>query len=138
MPLFYYTARDNKGVSVSGSREANDQYVLARNLRAENITVLSVSEEGINKKGLSWNIKLPDFLQPISLEEKINFTRNTAVMIGAGLSLTKAMDVMSRQAHNSRFKSIVLVMADIIKKERLLARHLENILQYFQNIIKKW
>ncbi|MEK9175502.1 MAG: type II secretion system F family protein [Patescibacteria group bacterium] len=139
MPLFYYTARDNKGVSVSGNHEANDQYALSRALRAENLTVLSISEKS-DKKGLSWNIKLPEFLQPISLEEKINFTRNTAVMIGAGLSLTKAMDVMSRQAHNSRFKSIVLVMADIIKKGKTFGEALGEypsvFPKYYQEMVK--
>lgn len=139
MPLFYYTARDSKGSLISASREADDQYALARALRDENITVLSVSENA-SKKGLSMKIKLPAFLQPISLEEKINFTRNTAVMIGAGLSLTKALDVMSRQAHNPRFKAVILAMGDIVKKGKTFGEALEEypsiFPKYYQEMVK--
>ena len=122
MTLFHYTARNVAGSTIEGDRDADDQYRLARDLRAEGVTVLSVSEKGKTSPGFNVkNIRLPDFLQRISLEEKINFTRNTAVMIGAGLSLTKALDVMSRQARNPRFRSAVLAMADIVKKGKTFA-----------------
>lgn len=139
MPLFYYTGRSKDGLSVNGSREANDQYVLARALRAEGTTVLSVLEKDTQKQK-SWNIQLPMFLQRISLEEKINFTRNTAVMIGAGLSLVKAMEVMSRQTHNPKFKSIILEISDTIKRGKTFGEALSEYQsvfpKYYQEMVK--
>src|SRR3989338_4707697 len=102
MPVFHYKARDAHGAELEGDREAKDQYELARALRAENLQPVFITDQKSPKRGIfSANIKLynypPSFLERIGLEEKMNFARNTAVMIGAGLSLSKSLEVMTRQ-----------------------------------------
>lgn len=120
MPLFHYRARTGRGDTIEGDREATDQYALARALRMEDISVIAVHEGGAKKQQGDIRDYAPQFLYPflfpIKLEEKMNFTRNTAVMIGAGISLAKALEVMARQTQNSRFRKVIAAMAETIKK----------------------
>lgn len=121
MPLYHYKARDKDGTDIEGERNAKDQYELARSLRAEGLTPFFVSETGGFKRKKTLAEYLPKFLQRISLEEKLNFTRNTAVMIGAGVSLSKALEVMTRQTANQKFKEVLAQMAESIKKGQSFA-----------------
>src|SRR3990167_2346476 len=131
MPVFHYKARDTQGAELEGDREAKDQYELAKALRAENLQPVFITDQKNAKRGIfSANIKLnhytPSFLARISLEEKMNFARNAAVMIGAGLSLSKALDVMTRQTTNEKFKGIIFAMVDTIKRGKTFAEALEE------------
>ncbi len=116
MPLFHYKARDKEGRDVEGEREGKDKYDLARALRAEEMTPLFILEAGVSGRKKTLSDYIPNFLKRISLEEKLNFTRNTAVMIGAGVSLAKALEVMARQTANEKFKIVILAMVEDIKK----------------------
>lgn len=124
MPLYHYKARDKDGRDAEGNREAKDQYDLAHSLRAEGITPLFVSESSAARKKKALADYLPDFLQRVSLEEKLNFTRNTAVMIGAGVSLSKALEVMGRQTQNEKFKKVIADMGETIKRGKTFSEAL--------------
>ena len=145
MPVFHYKARDTQGAELEGDREAKDQYELARALRAENLQPVFITDQKSAKRGIfSANIKLynytPSFLERIGLEEKMNFARNTAVMIGAGLSLSKSLEVMTRQTTNEKFKGIIFAMADTIKRGKTFAEALgeyPNIFPgYFREMVR--
>ncbi len=124
MPLFHYQARTEQGKDVEGDREAENRYALARALRTEGLVVIAVNE-GAEKIPRDLRGYAPNFLQPlvypIRLAEKMNFTRNTAVMIGAGLSLAKVLEVMARQTQNARFQKIIVSMVETIKRGKSLA-----------------
>src|SRR3989338_8348901 len=126
MPLYHYKARDKEGRDVEGEREGKDKYDLAHALRAEGMTPLFVLEAGVSGRKKTLNNYIPDFLQRISLEEKLNFTRNIAVMIGAGVGLVKALEVMARQTRNQKFKKTILEIADSIKQGKTFAETLGN------------
>ncbi len=121
MPIFHYKARDKEGRTNEADRNAEDRYSLARELRGEGLTVLSVTEGATGGKKKTLDDYIPQFLKGVSLTEKLNFTRNSAVMIGAGLSLTKALEVMARQAHNKKFQAIILSMAETVSRGRTFA-----------------
>lgn len=124
MPLYHFKARDKDAKEIDGEREGKDQYDLARALRAEGLTPIFVVEAMTEKKGMSFSLKMPSFLQRISLEEKLNFTRNTAVMLGAGVSLAKALEVMERQAHGVKFKTAIKTMVGSIRSGKSFAEAL--------------
>ena len=121
MPFYHYRGRDKGGADIEGNREAKDQYDLARMLRADGITPLFVAETGVVRRRKNWNDYIPQFFQRVSLEEKLNFSRNTAVMIGAGVSLSKALEVMARQTQNEKFKATISQVAESIKKGKSFA-----------------
>ena len=75
MPLFHYKAKDKEGLDAEGEREAKDKYDLAHALRAEGMTPLFILESGGAARKKTLNDYIPNFLNRISLEEKLNFTR---------------------------------------------------------------
>src|SRR3989344_5396333 len=138
MPLYHYKVRDSAGADIEGDREAKDQYELAKSLRLEGLLPVFITD---SSKTRSRNIKLDDylpaFLRRISLDEKMNFARNTAVMIGAGLSLSKSLEVMTRQTTNEKFKGIILAMADTIKRGKTFAEALGEYLNIFPGYFRE-
>lgn len=140
MPLFHYKARDKEGRDVEGEREGKDKYDLARALRAEGITPLFVLEAGVSGRKKTLNDYIPNFLKRISLEEKLNFTGNTAVMIGAGVSLAKALEVMARQAANKKFEIVILAMEEAVRKGKnfsdAIGEHPEVFPKFYQEMVK--
>lgn len=134
MPLYHYKVRDKEARELEGERDGKDQYDVARILRGEGLTPLFVVEAAAVKRKKTFAELLPAFLQRIPLEEKLNFTRNVAVMIGAGVSLAKALDVMERQAHSPKFKSAIKNMAEAIRRGKSLAEALGE----YPNIFPKF
>src|SRR3990167_9216043 len=141
MPLFHYKAKDKEWRDAEGEREGKDKYDLARALRAEGMTPLFILEAGGASGGKkTLNDHISNFFKRISLEEKLNFTRNTAVMIGAGVSLAKALEVMARQTTNEKFKIIILAIEEAIKKGNnfsdALGEHPEVFQKFYQEMAR--
>ena len=140
MPLYHYKAKDKEGRDAEGEREAKDKYDLAHALRAEGMTPLFILESGGAARKKTLNDYIPNFLNRISLEEKLNFTRNTAVMIGAGVSLTKSLEIMARQTTNEKFKIVILAMEEAIKKGKnfsdALGEHPEVFPKFYQEMAR--
>lgn len=92
--------------------EAKDRFELARLLRQEEYTLISFQERK-EKRKLSFNFAA---LRGISVSDKMIFSRNLGVMIAAGLALTRALDILSRQTKNKKFKKIILTLRENVQK----------------------
>lgn len=119
MPKFSYRARDKNGQEITGYKDANDRYELARFLRLDGAILLAAEDTSVKEKKIGGGMAaLTDFLQRfgrIKLAERIIFSRNLGVMIGAGLSLTRALEALSRESHNPKFKAVI---DDVINEVR--------------------
>lgn len=73
-------------------------------------------------------------LLPISLVEKMFFARNLAVMISAGLSLTRAMEALIQESANPKFKKILLEVNDSVIKGKPFADSLRIHEKVFGNL----
>lgn len=124
MPLFHYKVRDKEGKDIEGDQDAKDQYELARALRSQGFSVLSVLNMDAAAARTKFQFTLPLFLQRVATEEKMNFTRNLAVMVGAGLSLSRALTIMSRETKNTKFKLIILSLTDTVTQGKTFAEAL--------------
>ena len=127
MPIFTYSISDQSGKVTEGEREADNERSLAGALKGEGFLLLSSKEKG---KGKGWNIDINigglfSKLKPISLIEKMMFTRNLAVMIGAGLSLTKALGALAEEASNQKFKNVISDINNSIIKGTSFAESLK-------------
>ncbi len=114
MTIFNYSAAGDKGVISRGSREAENQAALARMLRQEGLFLLNAEEKDAQKKTthgfarLNVNLDaLSAKIIPVSLTEKMFFSRNLAVMIKAGLSLTRTLEALAEETTNARMKKIL-------------------------------
>jgi len=79
-------------------------------------------------------------LRPIGLVDKMFFTRNLAVMVGAGLSLTRTLESLAKEAANPKLKKILLEINDSVIKGKPFAEslrlHKEVFGELFINMIE--
>ena len=111
MPRYFYTAKSFSGEGRTGILEATDEHQLASILRQEGYILISASLEKEKRK---LEISFPFF--GVSLVEKMNFTRNLRIMIGAGISLPRALETLASQSRNKKFQGVLISIAEEISK----------------------
>lgn len=112
MTTFTYSAAQRNGTMVTGEREAENPKELAHALKEEGFLLLKAKEKGAGSL-LHFSINIREIIariKPISLVDKMFFSRNLAVMLSAGLPLTRALEASAEESQNPKFKTI---MADI-------------------------
>ncbi|MBI4225475.1 MAG: type II secretion system F family protein [Candidatus Sungbacteria bacterium] len=112
MPMYIYTAADQKGKTTHGEREAESEKALAAALKAEELFLLEAKDKAA-VSGRRFNVDIGALivaLKGISILDKMFFSRNLAIMVSAGLPLTKALEVSGDQSSNKKFQRI---LADI-------------------------
>ncbi|MBP9757036.1 MAG: type II secretion system F family protein [Candidatus Pacebacteria bacterium] len=114
MAHFSYTAEKNDGEVYKGVAEANDRFELYQIIRREGAHIISVNEGDDSKKfSLKyWN----SIFSTIKEYDKILFARNLGAMLGAGLSLARALSVIERQSKNPKLASTVSELASDVRR----------------------
>ena len=114
MTHFSYTAEKNDGEVYKGVAEANDRFELYQIIRREGAHIISVNEDsGTSKLNLKyWN----SIFSSIKEYDKILFARNLGAMLGAGLSLARALSVIERQSKNPKLASTVAELASDVRR----------------------
>ena len=127
MSHFIYKARKASGEIYKGEKDANDRYELYKMLKESGEEAIDVSEK--SGKGLSiTNISLSlPFLHSVKMQDKINFARNLGSMITAGLSMSRALNVMERQAKKGELKNILISLQKNISEGKTLS---QSMMQY--------
>ncbi|MBU1164069.1 type II secretion system F family protein [Patescibacteria group bacterium] len=70
-------------------------------------------------------------LQRVPVSQKIFFVQQLGIMIKTGISLSVALNTLSRQASNKKFKTILLSLKSEVEKGNLLSKGLEKYSQDF-------
>lgn len=96
------------GTVVEGEREAPDRSALARDLRAEGLT--ATQAKLVAELGVKHRLHFRNPFGGVKMKDKIVFAGSLSSMLGAGLSLSRALAVLERQVRQQKFKS---VLADI-------------------------
>jgi type IV pilus assembly protein PilC len=137
MANYNYIAKNRQGEPKKGVLEAEDEHQLAAMLREEGYVLIKA--DLVEKKKFSLQFSIP-FLIKVSLVNKIMFTRNLRVMVTAGVSLPRALSILSDQTKSKKFKKIILdVRQEIIKGEAFsnaLSKHSSVFPEVFINMIK--
>jgi len=135
MPLYSFFAKSIDGREKRGIVQIEDLEELEKKLKSEGFFLVSVKE----KKEKFWK-DIFSFLFSVSLKEKIFFTRNLAVMISAGLSLSRALNTLSLQTKNKKFKEVILKIKDQIEKGKSFSESLglfrDIFSEFYQSIVK--
>ncbi len=103
MKKFKYSARDQQGKIISGDLEAKDYSSVADILHDRGLIVVSVKESmGINLEKLA-EINIGG----VPMKEKVVFMRQMATMVGAGLPLSRSLEIMTQQTENPMFRRVL-------------------------------
>lgn len=105
--LYSYRAVDQTGKSLSGEREAGSERELANSLRRSGLILLEANSAEARAAGRRFSFAIPNSFRRITLVERMMFARNLAVMIGAGLALTRALQALEEQTANRYFRDVL-------------------------------
>lgn len=133
MAVYRYRAKNFSGKELNGEMEAPDVATVTLKLRTDGFVLLDVTQTGgegvvdkaakntsplsarINDFGKSFN-----FLNRVKLQDKMIFTRNLAVMVGAGLTVSRALHALQQEAKNPYFKRVINDINDRVTKGQRL------------------
>lgn len=120
---YKYSVRDRGGQLVSGTLEAASEGLLVQRLREMGYAPVSISE---TNKGLEREITLP-WGNGVGLKDLAVMSRQFATMINSGLSLLRALTILSEQTKSKGLtKVLVEVAGDVETGQSLssaLAKH---------------
>lgn len=139
MPNYFYTAKSFGGEIKTGVLSAKDQSELAKVLHQDGYFLISadIEESAHKKKKLSFSIP---FFNGVSLSDKLFFTRNLEVMVGAGISLPRAISVLAEQARSKKLKDALIDISNQITKgdnfSGALKKYTNIFPELFQNMIE--
>ncbi len=102
MAYFSYKARDLRGKSATGFVEAPTKEAATRLLHDKQLFVINLTESRRQEQGIG-SVKL----RRVGFGEIVNFTRQLATMVVAGLSLPEALSILRAQTPNPAFVTVL-------------------------------
>ncbi|MEK7093266.1 MAG: type II secretion system F family protein [Patescibacteria group bacterium] len=132
MTKFVYTAEKSDGEVYKGTAEAADRFELYGVVRREGGKIISVGEDA-RSSWLSigyWNAKLTS----VKEMDKILMARNLGAMLGAGLSLARALAVLERQTKNLKLSGAISQVSSDVRRGETLHASLAKFPRIFSNL----
>ncbi len=128
---FKYKEQTKSGEVIEGVKEASDKFSVAKEIRENGNTPLSITEF---KEGGILSFTKISFFNHISLSEKIIFTNNLSGMLTAGLSLTRALSVLEKQSTNQAMLEVLKYLIDEINKGGTLSSGMSKFPKVFSKV----
>ena len=113
MPSFKYKVLNPEGEMKEGVVDAKDKFSLYHTIKQDGSTVI-YAEEVKPQKFSILSMQVP-FTGGVKMHDKIVFAKNLSKMIDAGLSVTRALSIMERQAKGN-FKKVLNELTESISK----------------------
>ena len=103
---FAYTSRKPGGKLVKGRMEAANEAAVIARLRTMGLSPVAI-EPTAARTGLQMDIKIPGFERNVPLKEIAVMSRQLSTMVGAGLSLLRALSILAQQTENKRLAGVL-------------------------------
>lgn len=140
MKTFNYNALDEKGAEQRGFIQGADQNVVVQQLRQRGLFVVKLEEdrdsqerddyEKLNKKDALNEI---NELLPVNTGKKVFFFKQLALMLRSGISITEALDIISRM-QKGRMRKATMGINKKIKEGESFSKAIENHTDIFSNV----
>jgi type IV pilus assembly protein PilC len=101
---FKYSVRDRVGKLVEGELAAETEAALVQRLKSMGYAPVSIEKANA---GMSREIKIPGFGSKVKLKDLAIFARQFATMINAGLSLMRALSILSEQTESPELAGVI-------------------------------
>jgi len=135
MPYFKYKAlRKEDNTSYEDVVETRDRFEVYGLVRKEGGQVLSVSEVKGGKSGMLQN-DIGSLFSRINDADKVLFCRNLGAMLNAGLSVTRALNVIERQSRKAKLKAVVTELIRNIEQGEALSASMAKHPKVFSNLV---
>ena len=128
MPTYRYQMRTSGGETSVGMMTAENALAAAQQLRAQGNTVLQLTPINASAaKSFAEKLKALNYSSGPSQRDILNFTTQLAVMIRAVISIRAALEGISEQTENHKFKDILLTIKQDVESGKqfseALAKH---------------
>lgn len=130
MPEFNYIAMGRDGHKEESTITAPTSVAAGHLLKEQGLLPTQITEKVHG--GMS-----VDFLQnfsSISLAEKITFIENLSIMLKAGISVARSLQILAKQTKNRKFKAIVEEISTQVEAGKGLGETMEKHPEIFSNI----
>ncbi len=104
MPFYTYKGRELNGKTITGLVEAPSAQAATKLLHDKELFIISVTQSKGNSTGGG---RSENFFQRVPFNEIVNFTRQLATMIVAGLSLPESLSILKSQTTNKTFETVL-------------------------------
>lgn len=134
MPIFKYLVKNKQGENIKGKVEAVSRAQAASTLIGRDLFVIDVSPLGQNKSLLSGLTQ-----NKVKFEELVNFTRQLATMINAGLPLATALSILEEQSKTEMAKLTGNLLKDVeggLSFSMALDKYKENFSRIYVQLVK--
>ncbi len=110
---YAYKVRDKQGALVEGTLDAESEALVANRLREMGYALISIDAQA--NSALKKDIKIPGFGGKVKLKDISIFSRQFATMINSGLSLLRALHILSDQTENAALQQVIQSVAGDIE-----------------------
>jgi type IV pilus assembly protein PilC len=101
---FKYSVRDRAGKLVNGELAAETEAALVQRLKSMGYAPVSIEKANA---GLKTELTIPGFGPKVKLKDLAIFSRQFATMINSGLSLMRALTILSEQTENAELGRVI-------------------------------
>ena len=130
MSEFAYTAITKDGHKESASVDAPNLAAAGHMLKG-----LGLLPTEIHRQDKKAPFDFLKNLSTISLAEKINFVENLSVMLKAGISISRCLQILVKQTHNARFRGILTDVYNQVQQGKGLSEAMAKYPAVFPNIV---
>lgn len=127
---FSYTARSADGALVSGTLDAHTRADAIEALRNKNTTPVSLVEA----RSFSLGKSAIFVSKRVKLSEKILFAKNLSGMLSAGLSISRALQVLLKQTTNHYLQTVITDILQSIDQGKTFSEGLQKYPSVFSNL----
>src|SRR3989344_1991595 len=117
--LFKYTARNLDGEQTKGVLDAPDKHALSRILREKGFVLVS-AKHNEDENAFSPIKNIIGSMFGVPLVEKMTFVRYLAVLISAGVDISRGLSILEEQVKNIGFKKIIRAIREEVMRGKTL------------------
>ncbi|MBU4251554.1 MAG: type II secretion system F family protein [Candidatus Omnitrophica bacterium] len=113
MPKFYYVARSRSGAKETGTEEALNQEDAVTKIQSKGLIVVNVIPEGSelfssSSTGNSIKVRFKPKHGRVTGEDLTLFCRQLATLIGAGVTILKSLEIISKQVGSRKLYNVCM------------------------------
>ncbi len=135
-PVFEYEVKTQSGEKINGTLEAENESMLASNLRKKGYYILNIKRkrEGFDLSSISL------FEKKVKLNDLAVFARQFSAMINSGISIIDALDILRDQIDHPKLQETVIAVTEDIETgsnlSESLAKHPDVFPELFIQMVK--